>query len=151
MLKNRTFHAEYQQFIISILSSFYKIFPKKVEELEPSISKLYCLDLDIFGEILKPYYSNTGRTATFQPEIFRSFSLMLFQKETSITNFVMMNYLQHASVALAVKRLHLVLITILSPDCGYLIYHLIETNLKSYALIRKNLLKQKQLVDLIYV
>ncbi|MFT5891054.1 MAG: hypothetical protein ACI9Y7_001153 [Dokdonia sp.] len=66
----------------------YKSFPKKVIQFEPSISKLYCLDLDILGEILKPYYSNIGRPATLQPEIFRSFSLMLFQKETSITNWV---------------------------------------------------------------
>lgn len=88
MLKTWTSHAYYQQFIISNLSSFYKTFPKRIIELEPSISKLYCLDLDILGEILKPHYSNTGRPATLQPEIFRSFSLMLFQKETSITKWV---------------------------------------------------------------
>ncbi|MGN9162827.1 hypothetical protein [Clostridium sulfidigenes] len=88
MLKNWSSHADYQQFIISNLSCFYKTFPKKVIQLGPSISKLYCLDLDILREILKPYYSNTGRPATLQPEIFRSFSLMLFQKETSITNWV---------------------------------------------------------------
>lgn len=88
MLKNWTSHAEYQQFLISTLSSLYKTFPKRIEELENSISKLYCLDLDILFEILKPYYSNTGRPATLQPQIFRSFSLMLFLKETSITNWV---------------------------------------------------------------
>lgn len=88
MLKNWSSHADYQQFIISNLSCFYKAFPKKVIQFEPSISKLYCLDLDILREILKPYYSNIGRPATLQPEIFRSFSLMLFQKETSITNWV---------------------------------------------------------------
>ena len=88
MLKNWTSHAEYQQFIISNISSFYKTFPKRIIDIEPSISKLYCLDLDILGEILKPHYSKTGRPATLQPEIFRSFSLMLFQKETSITNWV---------------------------------------------------------------
>ncbi|MCB2291917.1 hypothetical protein LGK97_19695, partial [Clostridium sp. CS001] len=83
-----TSHADYQQFIISNLSCFYKDFTKEIIELESSISKLYCLDLDILSEILKPYYSNTGRPATFQPEIFRSFSLMFFKKETSITNWV---------------------------------------------------------------
>ena len=88
MLKNWTSHAEYQQFIISNLSNLNKINSKRILELESSISKLYCLDLDILGEILKPYYSNTGRPAALQPEIFRSFSLMLFQKETSITNWV---------------------------------------------------------------
>ena len=88
MLENWNSHADYQQFIISNLSYFYKSMPKKIIELELSISKLYCLDLDILREILKPYYSNIGRPATLQPEIFRSFSLMLFQKETSITNWV---------------------------------------------------------------
>jgi len=71
MLKTWTSHAEYQQFIISNLSSIYKTFPKSIVKLESSISKLYCLNLDILGEILKPYYSNTGRPATLQPEIFR--------------------------------------------------------------------------------
>ncbi|MDU1509190.1 MAG: hypothetical protein E6896_13610, partial [Clostridium butyricum] len=81
-------HAEYQQFIISNFSSSNQTFYKRVLELESSISKLYCLDLDILEEILKPYYSKTGRPAALQPEIFRSFSLMLFLKETSITNWV---------------------------------------------------------------
>jgi len=88
MHKSWSSHADYQQFIISNLSCFYKAFPKKVIGLEPSISKLYCFDLDILIEILKPYNSNTGRPATLQPKMFRSFSLMLFQKETSITNWV---------------------------------------------------------------
>lgn len=88
MLKNWTSHAEYQQFIISNLSNLNKNFYNRILDLESSISKLYCLNLDILGEILKPYYSNTGRPAALQPEIFRSFSLMLFLKETSITNWV---------------------------------------------------------------
>ncbi|MBU3135819.1 hypothetical protein KPL39_06025 [Clostridium gasigenes] len=88
MLKNWTSHAQYQHFIISMLSSIYQINPKRITELEPSISKLYCLNLDILRDILKSYYSNTGRPATLQPEIFRSFALMLFQRETSITKWV---------------------------------------------------------------
>lgn len=88
MLKNWTTYAEYQQFIISNLSFIYKTNPKRISQLAPSISKLYCLDLDILREILKTHYSNTGRPATLQPEIFRSFSLMLLQGETSITNWV---------------------------------------------------------------
>ena len=88
MIKNWRTHAEYQQFIISNFLSLYKICPKRIIQFEPSISKLYSLDLDPLGELLKPYYSTTGRPATFQPEIFRSFILMLFQKETSITNWV---------------------------------------------------------------
>lgn len=88
MLKNWRSHAEYQQFVISNLTTIYKTTPNRVKEYENSISKLYCLNLDILCEILKPYYSNTGRPATFQPEIFRSFSLMLFLRETSITKWV---------------------------------------------------------------
>ncbi|EQB88983.1 hypothetical protein J2Z44_004330 [Clostridium punense] len=88
MLKSWSIHADYQQFLISNLSSFYKTFPKRVVEFESSKSKLYCLDLDILFEILKPYYSNKGSPVTLQPEIFRSFSLMLFLQEASITNWV---------------------------------------------------------------
>jgi hypothetical protein len=88
MLKNWRSHTEYQQFLILMLSSLYKSIPDRIKKLESSISKLYCLNLDILYEILKPYYSDTGRPATFQPEIFRSFALMLFKKETSITKWV---------------------------------------------------------------
>ncbi|MBU3134524.1 hypothetical protein KPL40_19100 [Clostridium gasigenes] len=88
MLKNWTSHAEYQHFIILNLSSSYPINSKRITELEPSISNLYCLNLDILREILKYYYSNTGRPTTFQHEIFRSFALMLFQREASITKWV---------------------------------------------------------------
>jgi hypothetical protein len=84
MLKNWTSHAEYQQFIISTLSSVYKTFPKRIIDIEPSIYKLYCLDLNILGEILKPHYSKTGRPATLQPEIFRHFSLMFFFKKQAL-------------------------------------------------------------------
>ncbi|MEG1313135.1 MAG: hypothetical protein RSD40_02350, partial [Bacilli bacterium] len=61
MLKNWRCHAEYQQFVISNLKIIYKSTPNRIKELESSISKLYCLDLDILCEMLKPYYSNTGR------------------------------------------------------------------------------------------
>ncbi|MGL5821074.1 MAG: hypothetical protein ACRCYE_05510 [Sarcina sp.] len=88
MLKIWRSHAEYQQFIVSNLTKIYQTTPNRIKEIESSISKLYCLDLDILCEILKPYYSDTGRPATFQPEIFRSFALMLFEKQTSITNWV---------------------------------------------------------------
>jgi hypothetical protein len=54
MLKNWSSHADYQEFIISNLSCFHKSFPKKVIQLEASISKLYCLDLEILRELLKP-------------------------------------------------------------------------------------------------
>ncbi|MGK0469378.1 MAG: hypothetical protein ACJAX4_004740, partial [Clostridium sp.] len=38
MLKNWGTHADYQQFIISTLSCFYTVFPKKIIVLETSIS-----------------------------------------------------------------------------------------------------------------
>ena len=72
MLKTWKSHSDYKEFLISKLSSLYKSIPKQIEILEPSISKLYCLDLDILKDTLKPYYSSTGRLATFQPEIFLS-------------------------------------------------------------------------------
>lgn len=88
MLKSWRSHSEYQKFLISTLSYLYKTIPEQIQKLESSISKLYCLDLDVLEEILKPYYSNIGRPATLQPEIFRSFSLMFFKKETSITRWI---------------------------------------------------------------
>ena len=88
MLKTWTTHADYQQFIIPNLSLLYKSFSDRIKNLQSHISKIYCFNLDILRDILQPYYSNTGRPATLQPEIFRSFSLMLFLKETSITNWV---------------------------------------------------------------
>lgn len=87
MLKNWTSHADYQHFLISNLSNLYNAFPERITLLEPSLSKLYCLDLDSLRNLLEPFYSSTGRPATFQAEIFRSFSLMLFMKETSLTKW----------------------------------------------------------------
>ncbi len=63
MLKNWSSHANYQQLFLKS-PCLYKSFSKNFIELEPSISKLYCLDLDILSEILKPYYSNTGKPTT---------------------------------------------------------------------------------------
>lgn len=88
MLKNWTSHADYQQFLISNLSLLFKTEQKRILKFQSLISKIYCLNLDTLRDILLPYYSNTGRPASLQPEIFRSFSLMLFLKETSITNWV---------------------------------------------------------------
>lgn len=88
MLKNWTSHADYQHFLISNLSLLYKSNPERINLLQAPLSKLYLLDLDILRDILRPYYSHTGRPATLQPEIFRSFSLMLFLRETSITKWV---------------------------------------------------------------
>jgi len=48
-------------------------------------------------------------------------------------------YLQHALVALAIQCLHLEPTTISSLDYGYPIYHLTELNLKNCTLLRKKL------------
>ncbi|KYH28264.1 hypothetical protein CLTEP_27620 [Clostridium tepidiprofundi DSM 19306] len=88
MLKNWRSHTEYQNFLISNLTDLYKSIPEKINKIESIISKLYCLNLDVLYEKLKSRYSNTGRPALYQPEIFRSFCLMLFKKETSLTNWV---------------------------------------------------------------
>jgi hypothetical protein len=94
-------------FQISHLST--NLFLKIVIELEPSISKLYFLDLDILGEILKHNYSNTGRPATLQSEIFRSFSLMLFQKETNLKLYALIRKVRE-NMGFSLNIYHLVIL-----------------------------------------
>lgn len=53
-----------------------------------SLDKLTSLDLDPIRDALSPYYSHTGRPALHQPQILRSFLLMVDSKETSIKNWV---------------------------------------------------------------
>lgn len=89
MLKYWTTHSSYCQFIsdgISVLSvSDQKRLKSKYAD---SLSKLTSLDLDSLKEHLLPHYSSTGRPALYQPEIFRSFLLMLDTGEPSIRNWI---------------------------------------------------------------
>ncbi|KAK9667558.1 hypothetical protein QE152_g41285, partial [Popillia japonica] len=88
MLKHWSTHAEYQQFISVAVSQLNFSQRKKLASYSDSLEKLTSLNLDPVGEHLRPYYSDTGRPALNQPEILRSFVLMMDQGITSLTNWV---------------------------------------------------------------
>jgi len=87
MLKHWTSPADYQQFISQAASSLNDSQLKKFSSYADTIAKLTSLNLDPLALPLAPYYSRTGRPAIHQPEIFRSFILMLDQRQTSITSW----------------------------------------------------------------
>jgi len=85
MLKCWTTHQQYSQFLsgrILFLSENDQLRLKG--SYQKSLDKLLFLDLDPLHSALIPYYSSTGRPATLQPEIFRSFILMMDLGFTSI-------------------------------------------------------------------
>lgn len=60
---------------------------KKLYSISDSWDKLTSLNLDPVGEFLAPFYSTTGRPALNQPQILRSFVLMLDRKFKSLTRW----------------------------------------------------------------
>ena len=87
MLNNWNSHEFYQTFIKEKINFFIETQPLRIASFEKTIAKLTSLNLDPAFEVLKHYYSKIGRPAKAQPEIFRSFILMIDQKETSITTW----------------------------------------------------------------
>jgi len=94
MLKNWNSHASYKEALITNLSSYYPSHKYEILALKKDISKLFILDLDELKDIISFRFSNIGRPAQFQPEIFRSFILMLSRGITSITRWI--NILNHS-------------------------------------------------------
>ncbi|MGB8454488.1 MAG: hypothetical protein WCD89_19430 [Anaerocolumna sp.] len=88
MLKSWTSHTNYQLFISDAVSSLNESQRKKLVSYSNSLAKLTSLNLDTLAARLAPYYSHTGRPALHQPEIFRSFILMLDCKVYSIDLWV---------------------------------------------------------------
>ena len=88
MLREWTTHAEYERFVLGKVRNLDDASFKRLALYDDSIKKLALLNLDPLGTILRPYYSETGRPAELQPEIFRSFVLMGDQGETGVTNWV---------------------------------------------------------------
>lgn len=88
MLKNWRSHLDYQTFLKSQIALFSASEHKRFDYYKSSINKLTALNLDPLKDALAPYYSNTGRPARLQPEIFRSFILMMDQNMTSITKWI---------------------------------------------------------------
>ena len=87
MLKSWTSHVTYLDFLKSNVNHFQETDNRRINSFKTSIEKLSSLNLDPLHTALSPYYSTTGRPAIHQPEIFRSFVLMLDQNETSVTNW----------------------------------------------------------------
>jgi len=67
---------EYQEFVKATLREISRRDPQKVIEYEEVISKLYILKTDKLLKVMLPLYSDIGRPAELQPEIFRSFVAM---------------------------------------------------------------------------
>ena len=88
MLKHWDTHAEHQHFISEAVALLNPSQLKKLYSMSDSWKKLTSMNLDPVGEFLAPFYSNTGRPAINQPQILRSFILMLDRKFTSLTNWV---------------------------------------------------------------
>jgi len=82
MLGKWTSHADYQQFVRQNLQRISQTDPQRVLEYQDVISKLYILNLDKLKKVIAPLYSDIGRPANFQPEIFRSFVAMMELEET---------------------------------------------------------------------
>jgi len=82
-------HASYCSFISQGISS---LSPSDLLRLRGSFSdsldKLTSLNLDPIRDHLIPFYSTTGRSALYQPQILRSFLLMVDSKVVSIKNWV---------------------------------------------------------------
>ena len=88
MLKHWDSHAEYQHFISQAVESLNPSQLKKFSSMSDSLNKLTSMNLDPVGQFLAPYYSNTGRPAINQPQILRSFILMLDRGFTRLTNWI---------------------------------------------------------------
>lgn len=85
MLKCWTLHNQYRQFIFDGLDSLSESDRLRLQgSYQNSLNKLLMLDLDLLLDVLRPYYSSTGRPAILQPEIFRSLMLMVDCGFTSI-------------------------------------------------------------------
>ena len=123
MLKHWDSHAEYQHFISQAVESLNPSQLKKFSSMSDSLNKLTSMNLDPVGQFLAPYYSNTGRPAINQPQILRSFILMLDRGFTSLTNWIaelaLMTFLLSSSAVLLTPSTSVLLILILSIGFGF--------------------------------
>ena len=87
MLKHWKTHAEYQQLISEAVASLNLSQLKKLYSMSDSWHKFTSMNLNPVRDFLTPFYSNTGRPALNQPQIMRSFLLMLDRKFSSLTKW----------------------------------------------------------------
>ena len=76
MLGKWNTQSEYQEFVKQKLRDISQSDPQRVLEYQDTISKLYILNTDKLKKVMFPLYSEIGRPAELQPEIFRSFVAM---------------------------------------------------------------------------
>ena len=69
-------HDAYVKRVLRELRILAQSRPDQIKELEDEIAKMLILNLDPLIPIIKPYYSQVGRPAEWQVEIFRSLVLM---------------------------------------------------------------------------
>jgi hypothetical protein len=81
-------HLQYQRFLVDKLKFFFKDNPNSFKNYESAILKMYYLNLDLVQDDFAAIFSSTGRPSNFQPEIFRSFVLMLHFKFASYEKWV---------------------------------------------------------------
>lgn len=77
MLKHWQTHAEYQLLLSDDVSLLNESQRKKLNSYSDSIAKLTALDLDPVRDFVLPFYSHSSRPALNQPQIFRSFVLLM--------------------------------------------------------------------------
>lgn len=88
MLKHWQTHAEYQQFISDAVSHLNESQRKKLNSYSDSIAKLTALNLDPVRDFMLPFYSHTGRPAQNQPQLLRSFVLLMDLHCLSVDSWV---------------------------------------------------------------
>jgi len=76
MLGEWVSQKNYQEYVRDNLRRTSQNDPQRVLEYQDVISKVYILNLDKLKKVMLPLYSNIGRPAELQPEIFRSFVVM---------------------------------------------------------------------------
>ena len=81
-------HAHYQRNMVDNVNRKFKHNPKAIKHFEPAFLKMYQMNLDSIQEDFLPLFSNTGRTSNQQPEIFRSFVLMVHFKYSSLEDWL---------------------------------------------------------------
>ena len=88
MLKHWQTHAEYQLFISNTVSHLNDSQRKKLNSYSHSIAKLSALNLDPVRDFMLPFYSSTERPALNQPQILRSFVLLMDRHCLGIDSWV---------------------------------------------------------------
>lgn len=86
MLRHWNSHKDYQYTLRFKLLLHFVTQKSRLLKLDKSISKLYLLNLDNLLPVIKPLYSDLGKSAKNQQGIIRSLVLMLDRQNYSVNN-----------------------------------------------------------------